>query len=264
MTRRSIDIGGREMVAADPGPAPMLQWIGLDRLVIDDRYQRALAKGNWKSIETIAANFQWSRFGPVLVAPVEGGMFAVIDGQHRAHAAALCGLAEVPAMVVQVGTEEQSKAFAWINSQAVRVTVFHVFKAAIAAREDWAVRAEAAVAGAGCRLMTYNTTGAQKQARQVFCIGFIRKQIEAGNDWAVTLGCKSVAACPSLGDRPVSYTDYLLRPWIMAVIYSGCRDLSVLVRALSASNPFKVIERPGLSGGRTGLRSLIRQAEMAT
>lgn len=262
MTRRGIDIVGRERVTAEPGPAPMLQWIGLDKLLIDERYQRPLAKGNWKSIETIATNFRWSRFGPVLVAPVEGGMFAVIDGQHRVHAAALCGIEEVPAMVVQVGTEEQSRAFAWINSQAIRVTVFHVYKAAIAAGEDWAVRAEAAVSAAGCRLMTYNTTGSQKQARQVFCIGFIRKQIEAGNDWAVTLGIQAVASTPSLGDRPVAYTDYLLRPWILAVVDSGCRDVNVLVRALSSVNPFKVVELPGLSGGRRGLRSLIARAEV--
>lgn len=263
MTHRGIYIDGRPTFTPTPGPAPMLQWIALDRLVIDEAYQRPLAKGNWKSIETIAGNFRWSRFGPVLVAPVEGGMFAVIDGQHRIHAAALCGITEVPAMVVQVGTEEQSRAFAWINSQAIRVTVFHVYKAAIAAGEDWAVRAEAAVSAAGCRLMTYNTTGSQKQARQVYCIGFIRKQIEAGNDWAVTLGIQSVASTPSLGDRPVAYTDYLLRPWILAVVDSGCRDLPVLVRALSLVNPFKVVELPGLSGGRTGLRSLIARAEVA-
>jgi hypothetical protein len=262
MTRRGIDLEGRAPVAADPGPAPVLEWIGLDRLVIDERYQRPLAKGNWKSIETIAANFRWSRFGPVLIAPVEGDMFAVIDGQHRVHAAALCGIVQVPAMIVPVGIEEQSRAFAWINSQAIRVTVFHVLKAAIAAHEDWAVRAETAVAKAGCRLMTYNSTGANKQTRQVYCVGLIRKQIEAGNDWAVTLGLQSVAATPSLGDRPVAYTDFLLRPWILAVADSGCRDLPVLVRALSAGNPFKVVEQPGLAGGRTGLRGLIHRAEV--
>lgn len=263
MTRRGIDVGGRTLVEPQPGPAPMLQWIALDKLVIDERYQRPLAKGNWKSIETIAANFRWSRFGPVLVAPIEGGMFAVIDGQHRVHAAALCGITDVPAMVVQVGIEEQSRSFAWINSQAIRVTVFHVFKAAVAAGEDWAVRAEGAVSAAGCRLMTYNMTGSMKQARQVFCIGFIRKQIEAGNDWAVTLGLQSVAGTPALGDRPVAYTDYLLRPWILAVADAGCRDLPTLVRALSMGNPFKVVEQPGLSGGRTGLRSLIGRAGAA-
>lgn len=263
MTRRGIDIGGRERFAAEPGPAPVLQWIGLDKLLIDDRYQRPLAKGNWKAIQTIAANFRWSRFGAVLVAPVEGGMFAIIDGQHRVHAAALCGLTEVPAQIVQVGVEEQSQAFAWINSQAIRVTMFHVLKAALAAGEDWALRADAAVSAAGCRLMTYNTTGAQKQARQVYCIGFIRRQIEAGNDLAITLGLQAIVAAPALAERPVAYTDFLLRPWIVAVGESGCRDLGVLTRALCGVNPFKVIELPGDAGGRKGLLALIRRAEVA-
>jgi hypothetical protein len=260
MTRRGIDIGGHDPVEAAPGPAPMLQWIGLERMVIDDRYQRPLSKGNWKSIHRIAANFRWSRFGPVLVAPVEGGMFAIIDGQHRVHAAALCGLAEVPAMVVQVGLEEQSRAFAWINSQQIRVTGFHVLKAALAAGEDWALRADAAVSAAGCRLMTYNTTGAQKQARQVYCIGFIRRQVEAGNDRAITLGLQAIANAPSLAERPVAYTDFLLRPWITAVGDAGCPDFDVLLRALSMANPFKILETSGANGGRKGLCNLIARA----
>lgn len=149
MTHRGIHIDGHPSFAPEPGPAPMLQWLPLDRLVIDEAYQRPLGRGNWKSIESIASNFQWSRFAPVLVAPIQGGLFAVIDGQHRTHAAALCGLTEVPAMVVQVGIEEQSRAFAWVNSQTVRVTMFHIYKAALSAREDWAVRSDAAVSGGG-------------------------------------------------------------------------------------------------------------------
>jgi hypothetical protein len=149
MTHRGIHIDGRAVAAPNPGPAPMLQWIAVDRLVIDDAYQRPLLPGNWKAIEKIAQNFQWSRFSPVLVAPVTGGLFAVIDGQHRVHAAAICGITDVPAMVVQVGIEEQSRAFAWVNSQSIRVSVFHIFKAAFSAGDDWAVRADAAVSGGG-------------------------------------------------------------------------------------------------------------------
>lgn len=262
MTRRGIDIDGRALQAAEPGPAPLLQWVALDRLVIDDRYQRPLAKTNWKSIDTIAANFRWSRFGPVLLAPVEGGMFAVIDGQHRVHAAAICGITSVPAMVVQVGLEEQSRAFAWINSQSVRVTVFHVFKAALASGEDWALRADAAVSGGGCRLMSYYATASGKQAGQVYCIGFIRRQIEAGNDWAVTAALAAIRAVPAM-QRPVVYTDFMLRPWILGVADAGCRDLAVLTRVLAGCDPFRVIERSSLiGGGRVAFRRLIGSAEV--
>jgi len=51
-------------------PAPMLDWIALDRMVIDDSYQRPLNRANWVVIHKIAADFRWSRFGPILVSPI--------------------------------------------------------------------------------------------------------------------------------------------------------------------------------------------------
>ena len=39
-------------------------------------------------LRRIAEQFDWRLFAPVIVAPIEGGLFAVIDGQHRTHAAA--------------------------------------------------------------------------------------------------------------------------------------------------------------------------------
>jgi hypothetical protein len=149
MTHRGIHVDGHPSFTPEPGPAPMLTWLPVEKLIIDEAYQRPLGKSNWVAIEKIAANFQWSRFAPVLVAPIAGGLYAIIDGQHRTHAAAMCGITEVPAMAVQVGVEEQSRAFAWVNSQSIRVTQFHILKAALVAKEDWAVRAEAAVAGGG-------------------------------------------------------------------------------------------------------------------
>lgn len=264
MTRRgiSVNIEGRSAAAVDPGPAPMLQWLPINSLVIDEAYQRPLGRGNWIAIEKIAANFQWSRFSPVLVAPIEGGLFAVIDGQHRTHAAAICGLTEVPAMVVQVGIEEQSRAFAWVNSQSIRVSVFHVFKAALSAKEDWAIRADAAVSAAGCRLMTSNATSSSKQAGQIYCVGFIRKMIEAGNDAAVTAALSAIRSTPSM-DRAVAYTDFLVRPWTMAIVQSGCLDVPHLSRALSVRNPFKVIDAAGSARAVAALRATIDNARLA-
>ncbi len=269
MTRRPVDIAQRPVTPVDPGPAPMLQWIAVDRLVIDDAYQRPLGAGNWKAIERIAANFQWSRFAPVLAAPISGGLFAVIDGQHRVHAAALCGLTEVPAMVVQVGVEEQSRAFAWVNSQTIRVSVFHIFKAAFSAGDDWAVRADAAVSGGGCRLMRANASSSAKQPGEVYAIGLVRALVEAGQDRAITAALAALRAVPAL-DRPVCYTDFILRPWINAVAASHVPPHDVLVRALAAQNPFKVIERaqssldrsvPQAVKAREALRQMIARAE---
>lgn len=268
MTHRPINIEGRATVSPNPGPAPMLQWVPVDRLVIDDDYQRPLGRANWTAIQKIAANFAWSRFHPLLVAPIEGGRFAVIDGQHRAHAAMLCGIPEVPAVAVMVGVVEQAKAFAWVNSQAIRVSTFHIFKAALASREDWAVRTDAAVSAAGCRLMTCNASSANKKAGEVYCVGVVRKAIEAGHDTAVTAALAAIMETPRLGGSAASFTDYLLQPWIGAIAAQPVRNVDVLSAALTAKNPFKVIEDAKLSllpGGpteksRKALMGLIDQA----
>jgi hypothetical protein len=271
MTHRGIHVDGRTVLSPNPGPAPTLQWLPVDRLVIDEAYQRPLLAGNWKAIEKIAANFQWSRFSPVLVAPVTEGLFAVIDGQHRVHAALICGMDAVPAMVVQVGIEEQSRAFAWVNSQSIRVSVFHIFKAAFSAGDDWAVRADAAVSAAGCRLMRGNASSSLKKPGEVYAIGLIRQLIEAGHDRAITAGLAALRAVPAL-DRPVVYTDFILRPWINAVAASHCPAHDVLVRALELRNPFKVIEAaqasldrsvPQAVKAREALRQMIARAEVS-
>ena len=264
---RLIDIDGRAAVVASPGPAPMLQWVKIADLIVDDAYQRPLGPSNWKAIQKIAANFLWSRFNPLLLAPVEGGKFAIIDGQHRAHAALLCGIAEVPAVAVMVGLQEQSRAFAWINSQTIKVSPFHVFKAALSAGDDWAVRAAAAVSAAGCRLMTSHASSATKKPGEVYCVVLIRRLIEAGMDDAVTAGLAALCACPSM-NRTAAFSDFILKDWIPAVHDTPVRSATVLAGALAIRNPFKVIEdaRASLLPGQPGekaRRALVRLIDEA-
>lgn len=215
MTHRGIHTDGRSVATPNPGPAPMLQWLAIDRLVIDNSYQRPLGAGNWKAIE------------------------------------------------------EQSRAFAWVNSQAIRVSVFHIFKAAFSAGDDWAVRADAAVSGGGCRLMRANVSSSLKKPGAIYAIGLIRTLIEAGQDKAITSALAALRAVPSL-DRPVVYTDFILRPWINAIAASNCPPHDVLVRALELRDPFKVIEAaqssidrsvPQAVKAREALRQMIVRAE---
>ena len=56
-----------------PGPAPQLMWIDIKDLVVDLTYQRDIGKRGAANIRQIADNFDWSKFAPVMVAPIEGG-----------------------------------------------------------------------------------------------------------------------------------------------------------------------------------------------
>lgn len=81
---RPIDTAGFQPPAVTPdmGAAPMLQWVPIADLVVDDRYQRRIAGAGRSNVRRIAEGFCWSKFAPVIVAPVAGGKFAIIDGQH--------------------------------------------------------------------------------------------------------------------------------------------------------------------------------------
>jgi hypothetical protein len=132
----------------NPGPAPMLNWIPTDRLVVDDAYQREIGKRGRFNVQHIIDNFEWSKFAPVIVAPVEGGLYAVVDGQHRTTAAMVLGFSEVPCQVVQADRAKQAAAYAAVNGNITKTTPQQLFHARLAAgHKRHAVR----LSGAACR-----------------------------------------------------------------------------------------------------------------
>jgi hypothetical protein len=154
---RGIDL--RKIPALDrtglphPGPAPQLDWLPIAKLVFDDSYQRPIKDNGIRHVQTIARQFDWRRFAPVIVAPVEGGRFAVIDGQHRTHAAALRGIETVPCQIVQADQKMQARAFAGMNgNQAIRLAPYQVHRAAVIARDVKALQVEHVCEQAGVHI----------------------------------------------------------------------------------------------------------------
>lgn len=241
MSLRLVEVHEQGLRTPAEQPAPILDWIQIDRLRVDDGYQRALGKVNMTAIRRIADNFQWSRFTPVLVAPIEGGLFAIIDGQHRTHAAAMCGFSTVPAMAVHVPRSEQARAFQWVNQQSIRVTPHQVFRAAMAAGDGWAARCAAAVEAAGCELMSYNATSSLKKPGQVWAINLVRAFVDKGQAVAVTAALRAIRQYDEKG-RVALYSDFVLRPWISAVAADPRFSLADLTAVLRENDPFKVIE----------------------
>lgn len=238
---RHIDVQNCEPMTPVDQPAPMLDWVPIAKIVMDDEYQRELKPNNWAAIKRIAANFHWSRFSPVLLAPIEGGLYACIDGQHRAHAAAICGFERVPAMITTVPRSEQARAFVHVNGSQIGVSGHQVYRAALAAREDWAIACKTAVEHAGCRLMTNNSTLAKdKKPGEVFCIALVRKLVEAGKGEAVTAGLRALRVYAP--ERVAIYADAVLTPWLTAVAADPRFLHADLVAALQKRSPYQVIE----------------------
>ena len=157
-TFRSIDIEGLAAgpIKSDAGAVPMLQWLEIASLVVDPTYQREIGEKGRRNVGRIAAEFRWTRFSPVVVSPVEGGKFAVIDGQHRTSAALLRGFSQVPCQIIVASRQEQADAFRAINAAVTRVSPMQVFHAAIVSGDAMAIEIAEITAGAGVRILRNN------------------------------------------------------------------------------------------------------------
>ena len=144
----------------------------LDRLVVDDRYQRQIGYDGRKNALRIAAAFDWRKFTPVIVTPLPDGYFAIIDGQHRATAALTRGdVGMVPCMVVQVTAAEAAEVFAAINGQVTRITALQLYAARVAAGDPSAHALQGVLDDAGVRVLRYKFPGGAYQVGDTLAIG---------------------------------------------------------------------------------------------
>jgi hypothetical protein len=223
MSYRKLDIGDRAVRRADLGPLPKLEWLPLSELVIDDDFQRPLGRGNWSAIDKIAASFSWSHFTPVIVSRIASGKYSVIDGQHRCHAAKIVGVHDVPVMMVDLTEAQQAAAFGAINGQVTAISPAQLFRAALAARETWAIACDQIVRDADCTLMQYAASAETKKAGQLFTINLVRKHVAADRGALVTAALKALWSAPS-ADEPRLWSMSIMNPW-MSVLQTQPRAL---------------------------------------
>ncbi|MDE3854861.1 ParB N-terminal domain-containing protein [Sinorhizobium meliloti] len=215
---RKIEISRADLRAdVEAGPAPILQWIDIATLVVDDSYQRDLKRANWTAIRRIASSFRWSMFSPVFVAPVEGGSYAIIDGQHRTHAAAMCGFSQVPCQIVQMTRTEQAAAFAAVNGRVTQVTVWQLFKAALAAGEGWAVTAQEIAKEGGCRILTYAKAATEKKPGEIYGIKGFVAVVEQRPRQHVVAALRMLKSANGYGDNQDAWDAWCLFPLLMAL-----------------------------------------------
>ena len=185
---RSISVEGFERPkGVNAGPAPMLQWISIADLVVDPCYQRPIVGKGRKNVDQIARSFTWSCFAPVVVSPVTGGKFAIIDGQHRTTAAALAGFDSVPCQVVIAAQQEQAAAFKAINGITTAISAMALQAAALVAKEPWAVEIADVCARAEVELLRYPVPTDKQGPGQTMAVGALTQCLKRyGSDTLIT------------------------------------------------------------------------------
>jgi hypothetical protein len=165
----------------------MLQWLKIDQLVVDPSYQRPIIGRGRRNVDRIARAFSWSCFAPVVVSPVEGGKFAIIDGQHRTTAAALAGFESVPCQIVIAAREEQAAAFRAINGITTPISRMALHAAAVVAGDAGAERIADVCRRGGAELLRYPVPIEKQSPGQTMAIGAIEKCLQRfGEDTLIT------------------------------------------------------------------------------
>lgn len=165
----------------------------LDRLVVDERYQRAIGKAGRPNIQRILAGFDWRKFTPVVVTPVGDGLFAIIDGQHRATAALMHpGIDMVPCMVIKVTPDEAAACFAAINGCVTSVTRGQIWKARVTAKESSAVALQAVLDAAAVKVLPYKMPDTPYRPGETLAIGTLERMLKQHGPDVLTIALTAI------------------------------------------------------------------------
>jgi hypothetical protein len=158
-----------------PGPVPHYLWLDVETLVVDPTYQREIGRRGAANVYQIAEDFDWSKFAAVIVAPVEGGQFAIVDGQHRTTAAILRGQGKVPCQIVQADRAKQAAAYAAVNGSVTKTTAQQLYHAKVAAGDGEATALAEVCAAAGVEIVRRNLVQSQIKVGQTQAVGALSR-----------------------------------------------------------------------------------------
>ncbi|MBR9840238.1 MAG: ParB N-terminal domain-containing protein [Rhodobacteraceae bacterium] len=161
--------------------ATRLEFIPVAALTVDRRYQRRTSEQSRSRVRKIVAEFSWSKFGAIAVAEIHEGLFAVIDGQHRALAAVLVGVESVPAVVAAGDVASQARDFVGINAVRTSVAAIDKFRARVASGDKVAVEVEGMLTELGISTDVPAGTGIRhKETRAVSTLEKLQKRLGRG------------------------------------------------------------------------------------
>lgn len=148
---------------------PKLDWVRVDRFVVDPDYQRQIREEGTASIKRIAEKFDWRLVGALSGSPVlpeqvkrlgcRNDAIAILDGQHRWEGARRRGdVAELPTLVVKTASvAEQAALFLSLNRDRVAVQPIQQFWSAVVANEPMAVAIKRVCDSAGVTIAKVQT-----------------------------------------------------------------------------------------------------------
>jgi ParB-like nuclease domain len=137
------------------GSQPTIEWIHLNRLSVDEAYQRSTENdASRRLIMSIASKFDWRLCAPLVVSRRADETLTIIDGQHRWMAATQRhDIPQLPCCVFRYeSTKEEARMFILANRARKPMNRLDDYFAALAAADEDALEIQQLVLDAGLQV----------------------------------------------------------------------------------------------------------------
>ena len=159
---------------APVGSLPSIEWVHINRLSIDDQYQRSTENAaSQRLIANIAAKFDWRLCSPLVVSRRTDDVLTIIDGQHRWRAACLRDdIPQLPCCVFRYeNMKEEARMFIVANRARKPINRLDDYYAALAAADEDAIEIEQIVRAAGFSISRNTSSAAWRPGEIAFTSG---------------------------------------------------------------------------------------------
>ncbi len=171
------------------GLEPELAWVNLAHIRVDTSYQRPVKP---KRVAQILREFDWKRFGTLMLVRHADDDFTVYDGQHRFEAASKHpAVSEVPAVIVTLEQAyEEAQSFLGVNTNRSAITTVEKFWAGLEAGDEAMGRICAVLEDAGCEVVPVGTKS--PAPNRTSSISALERALKSYGDEAVTKACRTL------------------------------------------------------------------------
>jgi ParB-like nuclease domain len=153
------------------GQPPTLEWIKLESLLIDERYQRSTETPRSRNIiYGMVKCWDWRLCQPLSVSRRNDGCLYVVDGQHRLSGAQERGdIPYLPCVITSHSDHaDEAETFVALNCRRQKLSQGDIFSASLASGDPHAQEVAEIVARAGLTFARHNNPTCWK-AKQIFC-----------------------------------------------------------------------------------------------
>lgn len=169
--KREAGIERRPPYAAPVGSQPTIEWIHLNRLSVDNAYQRSTDNDTSRRLITsIASKFDWRLCAPLVVSRRANDTLTIIDGQHRWMAA--CRRDDIPQLPCCIfryeNKEEEARMFILANRARKPMNRLDDYYAALAAADEDALEIQQLVTDAGLSIARNTSSTAWRPGEIAF------------------------------------------------------------------------------------------------